>query len=1248
MTPTATNPEASTAAAQTGAAPLTAFVAPTTAAEFNTLGERLVPKACFKVEDLLFDFASSFIRPDMKDHLPELAGLRNDHKIQDPGGGGDIFPPLSIFGHADPVGTDDFNKVLSGRRATAFYAMLVRDTGMWETLFSTPVQDDKWGTRSIQTMLSTVQEPISIDGIAGDETAGAVRDFQSANGLKSDGDAGPLTRKALFQAYMDALCGPDLKLDKAKDFLARNEDGGQGKGDFQGCSRFNPLRVFSTSEAAEFAAAADKSERNQENAPNRRVVTLLFAPGRKVNPSFWPCPRAKEGVADCKKRLFPDEQVRRNPQAEHRDFEDTGDTFGCRFYQIISDDSPCERVKPVPPPPILLGVNPLILFAIAEPVLADVEAAAPRSSFVSAAAPATAAVTPLRDIVLVKKPYTKPQRVEIILKTDQPFDGNGQLSVNDPGIIRLFPSRISTTPLTYDSVDNLFSGARLNPAGPGVSLFAEGVKASATMGDFVMTLHLLGGSKKAGPNAVGRMTAIELTLDICAPRVDSSTAPIPLPQASAAPSATPNDKFFLGRPVPVQDDAKIQERAMLMVQPVKTAGFLARNLKLVLVSIGNNKTTFKQEVPSTSDVVVPTRQTLLSTATATTFFVEGGPKESANPRDNSYQLGIEGLDGDGDRVSITVVHAEIVSNRKPSDVHIVVRVEEKPARVTRSPFFAAPLIVGKDYPIEVRPFVQLAVPNAFAWIQRGGTVALKLTDTDKEVLKVKAPGVSGIQDDTLLQVRLTTNLGQFLYRHRFTVVQVTLDPVATGELFTLTDNINVIRNPAALVILTGSDAADTKLVAKIEMLDFAKATPQPLVPPVLGITPNLSWTDDDDRLSWWIIGDDGKPLTGDSKTLTGKADFRNDDSAKRGTKIEVFGVTEGDVLIQPYSGGFGYGMFRARVVPLRQVKYRINRISNIHVPAKPGKGAQQPHNPTGQHSDYLNHIKMTNVYLRQLGIQLIPDTSTDVATKKHATTDIVTIGTRATDQFVVSVTQATNAGAPLPGHFDVVVDQASMTFLAQDGGPTGAEGAIWINARNEVITFAYIHSLAVPRPKPGKPKSKLVTLAQAQFIPTNHAPHGKETDKGAPSSSLIPKTGIPPDLPAKDVVLSVIPLLFVAPTPQTPKNGERVRALLWGITVPTTTMDAFAINNSANAIPALMYGEVLAHEVGHVLGLRHRVPPGVKAEPAADGPDPFPDGQRVPREKNMMYPIIHDAAGQNFDIVQLKATRESVVLERKP
>ena len=568
------------AAAQAGASPLAVLAAPATGDEFNTIGERLVPKACFKVEDLLFDFDSSFVRPEIGAHLPQLAKLRNDNKVQD------LFPPLSVFGHADPVGNDDNNKKLSGRRATAIYAMLVRDVDLWEKLFTNPLGNDKWGTRAVQTMLSTVQDAIAIDGEVGDETRGAIRKFQTAQGLSVDGAAGPNTRKALYRAYMDALCGPDLVLDKTSDFLGRNQDAG-GKGDVQGCSEFNPLLLFSQDESAGFEAASDKTERNQENAPNRRVMILLFAAGRRVNPSVWPCPRASEGVADCKKRFFPDADVRRSFQGSRRAFEDTKDTFACRFYQIISDDSPCERVKPAPPPPpVDLGVNPLILFALAEdtvtaaaaPATSAASAAAPAAqSFVSAAAPAVGAVTPVRDIVLVKKPYTNPVRVEVVLKTDTSFDGDGVLTVSDPNSILLFAARNATTPLQFNNIDNKFKGAQLDPKGPGVSLFAEGKTASANMRDFVLTLHLSGGTKKPGPDAVARMTAIELILDICAPRVNATTAPVPLPQAPAVTPVTPTDKFFLGRPIPIQDDAKIQERAMLMVQPVKTAGFAALN-----------------------------------------------------------------------------------------------------------------------------------------------------------------------------------------------------------------------------------------------------------------------------------------------------------------------------------------------------------------------------------------------------------------------------------------------------------------------------------------------------------------------------------------------------------------------------------------------------------------------------------------------------------------------------------------------
>src|SRR5262249_7303131 len=147
--------------------------------------------------------------------------------------------PLSIFGHADPIGNDDYNKQLSGRRAQAVYAMLVRDEELWEALFTQPFGGDQWGNKSLQTMLTAIGDSrASIDGVRGEETAGVVKPFQKKRVLTADGVVGPNTRKALFRAYMDLLCGPRLVLDKEKDFLARHRDSG-GKGDFQGCSEFN-------------------------------------------------------------------------------------------------------------------------------------------------------------------------------------------------------------------------------------------------------------------------------------------------------------------------------------------------------------------------------------------------------------------------------------------------------------------------------------------------------------------------------------------------------------------------------------------------------------------------------------------------------------------------------------------------------------------------------------------------------------------------------------------------------------------------------------------------------------------------------------------------------------------------------------------------------------------------------------------------------------------------------------------------
>ena len=150
-------------------------------------------------------------------------------------------------------------------------------------------------------------------------------------------------RKDLFGQYMEKLCGAELKLEK-RDFLGRGEDAG-GKGDFQGCSEFSPVLIFSQEEQKKFDRDKDKTARNDANKTNRRVVVLIFRKGSRVTPSKWPCPRVNEGVAGCRKRFWSDGERRRSERLpdKQRKFEESRNTFACRFYQRLTDNSPCER-----------------------------------------------------------------------------------------------------------------------------------------------------------------------------------------------------------------------------------------------------------------------------------------------------------------------------------------------------------------------------------------------------------------------------------------------------------------------------------------------------------------------------------------------------------------------------------------------------------------------------------------------------------------------------------------------------------------------------------------------------------------------------------------------------------------------------------------------------------------------------------------------------------------------------------------
>jgi len=90
----------------------------------NTLKEFLIAVGCVNVPDSHFAFDSSLLMPDSRDGFIRLAKLFDD-LTEDTAF--DPTPPLSIFGHADPVGQPDYNSILSARRARAVYGVLIRD-----------------------------------------------------------------------------------------------------------------------------------------------------------------------------------------------------------------------------------------------------------------------------------------------------------------------------------------------------------------------------------------------------------------------------------------------------------------------------------------------------------------------------------------------------------------------------------------------------------------------------------------------------------------------------------------------------------------------------------------------------------------------------------------------------------------------------------------------------------------------------------------------------------------------------------------------------------------------------------------------------------------------------------------------------------------------------------------------------------------------------------------------------------------
>jgi hypothetical protein len=185
------------------------------------------------------------------------------------------------------------------------------------------------------------------------------------------------------------------------------------------------------------------------------------------------------------------------------------------------------------------------------------------------------------------------------------------------------------------------------------------------------------------------------------------------------------------------------------------------------------------------------------------------------------------------------------------------------------------------------------------------------------------------------------------------------------------------------------------------------------------------------------------------------------------------------------------------VVALRQIKYRINRVLTKLVapvlpsPGKPGKPGRAAHAPTRSHVDAKRHIDIANIFLRQVGIELIPDNSTQVASPPPGNSQI---GLAGLDHFVVAVTNGAGAtaGSTVAGGFDVEVNDVSLTFLSDRTAAilqrSNGEGYFSSNARllmqnGSPAALRLFESMVSDKSQPGKIR---VESLHVGLVPRRH------------------------------------------------------------------------------------------------------------------------------------------------------------------
>lgn len=251
---------------------------------------------CLEVEGPHFDFDRSLVRPD---GLPALARIKAAFD-EDPRREG------MVYGHTDTVGSEEYNKLLSERRARAVLAVLTHDVDAWQDLW----QEEGWG----DDVAHALARAVSDEAKQASSPRAGLQAFQRARGLDASGRVDAATRAGLIQAYFESALPEPVPAERFRAL---------GGARYAGCSELNPV--------------GDGTDER-----SRRVVVMVYDPA--AAPGDLPCTVGDLGPCQASCRPAPPSS---GPPGETA-------TFRCAVYRRLAALCACKQQPgPVPPPTTL-------------------------------------------------------------------------------------------------------------------------------------------------------------------------------------------------------------------------------------------------------------------------------------------------------------------------------------------------------------------------------------------------------------------------------------------------------------------------------------------------------------------------------------------------------------------------------------------------------------------------------------------------------------------------------------------------------------------------------------------------------------------------------------------------------------------------------------------------------------------------------------------------------------------------------